>query len=275
MSDCGLYAQRGDQHIGLLSGEAKGELDASCKGMCQAIQLACDFLYHAVHVRGVHVGDIAIPVVVVSGGTAQFGAVYSLEHDFYPVPVLLTPPMSLYQLHQMYPVLEGIIEYVKTIPDLQCRPPSVSTATPPPSLLALDTDKYFFKPLQVFGQNLIFADGFKAKISEELVSRAKVQIPSSSISVASDSSREAKRRRTTEDNTAQHIEEEEVFIKVIDFDFAYFMDQPLPDYFLAMVTNSDNAYPEHITVANAEWSQHMLRILHRALGLEAEEGSIA
>eukprot|EP01040_Poterioochromonas_malhamensis_P022688 gene22688-27646_t len=225
MSDCGLYAQLGGQHIGLLSGEAKGELDASCKGMCQAIQLACDFLYHAVHVRGMHVRDIAIPFVVVSGGTAQFGAVYSLEHDFYPVPVLLTPPMSLYQLHQMYPVFEGIIEYVKTIPDLQCRPPSVSTATPPPSLLALDTHKYFFKPLQVFGQNLMFvhhhlhqlvalfdamyssevlrdlvvypvgflgwpsstlgdflgsfADGFKAKISEELVSRAKVEIPSS------------------------------------------------------------------------------------------------
>jgi hypothetical protein len=70
-------------------------------------------------------------------------------------------------------------------------------------------------------------------------------------------------------------EEEEVFIKVIDFDFAYFMDQPLPDYFLAMVTNSDNAYPEHITVANAEWSQHMLGILHRALGLEVEGGSMA
>lgn len=329
---------------------------------------------------------------------------YFLERDFYPVPVLLTPPMSLYQLHQMYPVLESIVTQMKSIPRLQGRAPSLCPAAPP--LLSLDTDKYFFKPLQVFGQDVMFvhhhlhqlvtlfdamyssevlldivvypvgflgwpsstvgdfldrfAVDFRAKIGRNLVERAKVQIPSTSISVASDRSCESTRRRTTTDNnTAPHIlldgplptgypilvypllteqdgwrlagqsscygeaievsvpqhlrssffrkvkdavnamalagvchldirlsnvffrvqkaeereeEEEEVFIKVIDFDFAYFMDQPLSDYFVSMVNETENSYPQHITVANAEWSQHMLDLVHKALGLEVEGG---
>lgn len=82
--------------MGLIGGEAKGELDSSNAALAQAIQVSCDFLFHAVHVLKFDVNDVAIPFVVLCGGVVQFRAVYSLTKEFYPVPVLLTPPLNLY-----------------------------------------------------------------------------------------------------------------------------------------------------------------------------------
>lgn len=87
---------------------------------------------------------MVIPVIIVSGGTVQFGAVYFLEHIFYPLSVFLTPSLSLYQLRdvQLNPVLQADLT-VLSMPCTQRR-----HMGPSMSLLTLNIDKYFFKPLQ-------------------------------------------------------------------------------------------------------------------------------
>eukprot|EP01033_Poteriospumella_lacustris_P014477 gene14477-10351_t len=121
--------------------------------MVQAIPVACDFLFHAVHVLGVPVTEAAIPFVVLGGGLVQFGAVYSLASEFYPVPVLLTEPMPVRTKTELYLVLEGLATYIRTHM-LTWSYPRVCL---PNNLLRLRTAGYFFKPLQLFGQNRLFA----------------------------------------------------------------------------------------------------------------------
>eukprot|EP01033_Poteriospumella_lacustris_P018966 gene18966-13682_t len=121
--------------------------------MSQAIQVSCDFLFHAVHVLGVPVTEAVIPFLVVCGGLVQFGAVYSLASEFYPVPVLLTDPMPVCPKTELYLVLEGLATYIRTHM-LTWSYPRVCL---PNHLLRLRTAGYFFKPLQLFGQNRLFA----------------------------------------------------------------------------------------------------------------------
>lgn len=82
--------------MGLIGGEAKGELDSPNAALAKAIQVSHDFLYRAVRVLNVPINDVAIPFVVLCGGLVQFGAIYSPTQEFYPVPVLVTPPLHLY-----------------------------------------------------------------------------------------------------------------------------------------------------------------------------------
>eukprot|EP01033_Poteriospumella_lacustris_P012258 gene12258-8768_t len=152
-SDCCLYMTREDgSFVGLIGGDAKGEADAPCTAMAQAIQVSCDFLFHAVHVLGVAVNQTAIPFVVLCGGLVQFGAVYSLAQEFYPVPILLADPLPLYPSAALYVMLEGLVQYVRTHMMLW-RPQNRGVRLPPRHLLRLQTEGYFFKPLQLFGQH--------------------------------------------------------------------------------------------------------------------------
>ena len=156
-SDGCLYMTREDgSFVGLIGGDAKGEADAPCTAMAQAIQVSCDFLFHAVHVLGVPVTEAAIPFVVLGGGLVQFGAVYSLASEFYPVPVLLTEPMPVYPKTELYLVLEGLATYIRT--QMLTWPPDRRVSPSPNHLLRLRTAGYFFKPLQLFGQHPSHAD---------------------------------------------------------------------------------------------------------------------
>jgi hypothetical protein len=147
--------KRDNSFLGLIGGETKGEADAPCTAMVQAIPVACDFLFHAVHVLGVPVTDAVIPFVVLSGGLVQFGAVYSLASEFYPVPVLLTEPMPVYPKTELYLVLEGLAKYILT--QMLTWPPDRRVSPSPNHLLRLRTAGYFFKPLQLFGQHFLYA----------------------------------------------------------------------------------------------------------------------
>lgn len=71
-------------------------MDSPNAALAKAIQGSHDFLYRAVRVLNVPINDVAIPFVVLCGGLVQFGAVYSPTQEFYPVPVLVTPPLHLY-----------------------------------------------------------------------------------------------------------------------------------------------------------------------------------
>lgn len=154
VSDRSLYVTRVNSLVGLIGGEAKGEADAPNTAMSQAIQVSCDFLFHAVHVLGIPVTEAVIPFLVVCGGLVQFGAVYSLASEFYPVPVLLTEPMPVCPKTELYLVLEGLATYVRTHMLTWSSYPRVCL---PKNLLRLRTAGYFFKPLQLFGQNRLFA----------------------------------------------------------------------------------------------------------------------
>lgn len=413
---------RHHSRFGLIGGEGKGELDATCCALPPAIQTSCDFLYHAVHVLQLSVKDVAIPFIVVAGGEVQFGAVYSLEHEFYPVPVLMTPPMSLYHLGAVYPVLEGLVDYVDNY--LMRLPDKGRMLRQNDGLLRLYPRHYFLKPLQLFFNPYVFAhhrlhrllalfdalfdcealrsivvfpvgfigfpdhrsspvrqflgeamiDGLEKAIDQQLIERVRVSSvdetvvgqkrkvsssdyePSKRPHHASDSdtrSARASDRSTSEfdevddsasalpsghpiivyprlddtwqlagttnvasgesvvnvpethrkeffDNVCEAVhlmatagvchldirlsnvffrvqpsaianDRDEVQIKIIDFDFAHPQDHVLPDLFSMIISDTVNAYPSGIDVANDAWQQYMLSGLRDALGLDSTE----
>jgi hypothetical protein len=393
--------------FGLIGGVVKGEVDSLCCALPQAIQISCDFLYHAVHVLQLSVQEVAIPFIIVAGGEVQFGAVYSLEHEFYPVPILITPPMSLYHLGAVYPVLEGLVDYVDNyLMKLNVR---VRVLTAKKSLLYLNPRHYFLKPLQLFFNQSVYAhhrlhqllalfdalfacealrsivvfpvgfiafpdrsnsvreflgdsmiNGLEKVLGQQLIKRARVapldeNIAGQKRNVPSSNYKSSKRQRNTSDmddrsasasdrsasdyedtsaplpggypiivyprldvtwqmagttniesgesvvnvpethrkgfygkvcdavqlmagagvchldmrlsNIFFRVDNDEVQIKIIDFDFAHSQDHVLPKVFLNLIDSTTNAYPPNIDVAGNAWQQFMLRALHDALGL--------
>lgn len=416
-SDSVLTAQRGDNSIfGLIGGEVKGELDSLFCALPQAIQIACDFLFHAVHVLQLSVTEVAIPFVVVAGGEVQFGAVYSLEHEFYPVPILMTPPLSLNFLDAVYSVLEGLVDYVDNhlmslpVERLMCN-------VKPPSLLRLNRSRYFLKPLQLFINPYVYAHGrlhrllavwlfdklfacealrsivvfpvgfigfpgrhdpvrgflgdvmierLETSIGKQLIDRVRVapfekeEIAGQKRKASSSDRQPSKRRNPSDvdrnangsDRTASEyedtpgslpsgfpivvyprlgspwrmagttdvetgvsevyvpethreafygkvrdavglmaragvchldiglsnvffrVEDDEVQIKLIDFDFAHAQDHVFPKLFTHLISHTINAYPRTIDEAGDAWQRFMLRALRDALGLEVTDDDV-
>lgn len=140
--------------VGLLGSEAKGEDQSLLVALNQAIHCSCELLYNMVHKLDANVEKVAVPFLLVAGGHLQIGVVYSLAHKFYPVPLLLTGPISLHhQMNDAYHYLEALASYLGEYllaQSYRVVPGSGTEQAPLRLTNNHDAPCYFFKPLQLF-----------------------------------------------------------------------------------------------------------------------------
>jgi hypothetical protein len=106
--------------IGIAAGEFEGIPFSPFKGIAQGVQISCDLLYNLVRrTRTVRSNKAIVPFFNFFGDSVQIGVTISLSQEprgFYPIPLLLTRPLSLFLEEDLKTLVHwfyGFVDYLQ------------------------------------------------------------------------------------------------------------------------------------------------------------------